>query len=307
MITKTAKRKKLLVIPLAGLGNRMRVLSSCVAIAKRDNRTLSIVWPINSELGCDIIDIFSNIGIDYKRPNKIFSYVLSTVYRVGAVRRFFKIYKFITSLFFDAVILDGDIIDYDVVNKLKKIDRLDNKSNLIVAACMSFNDEQYTANFFNYLKDEINRPQLNSFVFSNYINDRVHQEYNKISHPYIGIHIRRTDNFDAIKHGDEANYIQEIERCLAINQDQKFFLATDSEKTKEYFKTRYGQRIYTMNSVLERNSKEGIQAGVIEMLLLSKSDKIICSLISSYSNAAILIGKEKKVMYVDSFLKTEMT
>lgn len=298
-------RKKILVIPLAGLGNRMRVLSSCVAIAKRDNRSLYIVWPINSDLGCGLEDIFQSVGIDYKIPNKFISYILANVYRVGMIKRFYGIYKSVSSLFFNTVVFDGDIIDYNVINKLKKIERLSNKSNLMIASCMSFNDEQYGINFFEYLKDEINRPQLNSFVFNSYIINKVDQEYNKIGFPYIGIHIRRTDNFDAIKHGDDANYIYEIEKCIKMNESQKFFLATDSEKTKVYFKNKYGQRLYTVDSLLERDSVKGVQAGVIEMLLLSKSDKIICSLISSYSNAAILIGKVKQVLYVDSFLKTE--
>lgn len=305
MIATTIKRKKLLAIPLAGLGNRMRVLSSCMAIAKRDNRTLYVVWPVNAELGCGMNDIFANMGIDYKTPNKFINYILANIYRAGLVRRFFRLYKFLSSLFFDAVILDGDIIDYHVVNKLKKINKLNTKSTLLVASCLAFNDEQQIANFFDYLKDEPNRPQLNSFVFSDYINNRVNEEYNKIGCPYIGIHIRRTDNFNTIKYGEDANYIYEIEKCLAVNKEQKFFLATDSEKTKQFFKAKYGHRIHTVNSILERDSVEGIQAGVIEMLLLSKSEKIICSLISSYSNTAILIGKVKEAIYVDSFLKTE--
>jgi hypothetical protein len=57
-----------------------------------------------------------------------------------------------------------------------------------------------------------------------------------------------------------------------------------------------------MNHKLSRADKEGVYAAVIELLLLSRATGMICSMISSYSNAAILIGDIKEVEYVDSFL-----
>ena len=263
------------------------------------------MWPINSEVGCNIDDIFKDIGIEYIVPHKLINYLLVNFYRVGLIRRLYSLYKFLSNILFDAAIFDGDIVDYHVQNKLKKIDTVTSKSTVLVASCQAFNDSHYMTDFFEYLKGEFNRNQFNSFIFSDYISDRVDKELAKMPPSYVGIHIRRTDNFDTIKHGSDASYIYEIDKCLSLNEDQKFFLATDSEETKQYFRNRYGQSIFTMNTVLERNTVEGIRAGVVEMLLLSKSTKIICSLVSSYSTAATLLGNVKEVIYIDSFMKDE--
>jgi hypothetical protein len=270
------KKRKIIVIPSAGLGNRMRVLSSCVQIAIKDDRTLWIVWPNNAALGCDITDIFQSIGIDYYIPPKWIHFLLAQIYRHGAIKRFTKAYKLISRTFFDSSIFDEDTEH----NNQPKINR--NDSAILVATCFAFGSGQ------NY----------KLFKFTDYLENEADREYKQIGEPYIGIHIRRTDHVELIKHSPLENYLTQIDRCILDNPRQKFFLATDDEETKIHLRDKYENLIYSLNHKLGRAYLEGIHGAVIELLLLSRSSKIICSKLSSYSDTAIALGNIKKIVNV---------
>jgi hypothetical protein len=296
------KKKRIVVIPLAGLGNRMRVLSSCIQIAKREDRALWIVWPVNSDLGCDITDIFESIGMEYSVPPKWLRFILINVYRTGAIRRFYTFYKFFSGLFFSNSIFDRDIIDETQSNQLNTVKWNSDGSTILVATCLAFGEQHSQLEVADYLKNEDSRELFKSFRFTDYLRNEVDREYNKIGESYIGIHIRRTDHIDIIKNNPYQSYLTVIDRFVKENPAQKFFLATDSEETKQYFLNEYRNMFHTVNYKLGRADLEGIYGGIIELLLLAHSTKIICSIISSYSNTAILIGNVEEVAYVDKFL-----
>lgn len=272
------KKKKIIVIPFAGLGNRMRVIASCVQIAKRDNRTLWMVWPKNAALGSDITDIFESIGVDYYVPPRWVHNILTFVYRHGAIIKYPKIYKLLSKAFFTSTIFDNDM---NYKNQPKMEIKSDDKT-ILVANCFAFGEKQ------NY----------ELFKFTEDIRTAFEREYMKISKPYIGVHIRRTDHVNLIKLSPLENYLNQINKCIQTNNKQKFYLATDDEKIRKYITELYGKRFYSSNHLLERVSKEGVYGAVIELLVLSKSYKIICSKISSYSDTAILIGDIKEVINV---------
>ncbi|MFD2937236.1 O-fucosyltransferase family protein [Spirosoma flavum] len=300
-----AKKRKLIVIPQAGLGNRMRVLSSCIRLAIKDNRKLYIAWPINEALGCDMTDIFESIGIDYSVPPRWIQYLLTKIYRPGAINKYYTLFKLISKIFSDKSIFDDDIIDYKT-NKLKKIAFNSNDATILVASCLAFGNYNEQSSYDEYLKDEESRLFFKFFKFNDHIERKVNKEYHRIGEPFIGIHIRRTDHVDLIKQNPIENYLKQIDKAISENKVQKFFLATDDINIKNTFINKYGNRIYTFNSKLNRNNVEGIHGAVIELILLSLSSKIICSIISSYSNAAVLIGAPKEVLYIEASLFKDM-
>ncbi|TLV03711.1 hypothetical protein [Dyadobacter luticola] len=278
-----AKKKKLIVIPLAGLGNRMRTLASSVQIAKRDNRELCVVWPVNADLGCDITDIFESIGMPYTRPSRFVNFLLSNLYRLTLISKFFGLYKLFSKLFADYSVFDDDI--YGAKNKLEISNEYD---TILVASCLSFSTQDYSLFRFNVnLRNEVAR------------------ETAKIGQEYIGIHIRRTDHKDTIQHSPDENYLKHIDHCILANPQQKFFLATDDLPTKAFFTSHYEGRIFTLDSKMGRGNLEGINAAIVEMLMLSQSTKLLCSAISSFSTAAILLGNIRDVVFVDTFVEKD--
>lgn len=275
-----SKNKKIIVIPLAGLGNRMRMLSSCIQIAKRDNRTVWIVWPIDSDLGCDIYDIFKSVGVEYSVPPKLIHYILTKIYRIGAIKKYYKFYKLFSKLFSDSSIFDDDIWK---ANRQLNVNQ--EVTTILVASCLAFNEQDFKL-----------------FKFTDYLELESDREYKKIGNSYIGIHIRRTDHVNATMYSPDQNYLAQINSCIQNNPEQKFFLATDDWETKKYFEERYEKLIYTLDLKLGRKDLEGIHGAIIELILLSRSKKIICSAISSYSTAAVLLGDIRETIFVDTFL-----
>ena len=292
-------KKKIIVVPQAGLGNRMRVLASAVQLAKRDNRELWIAWPVNAALGCEMTDIFQSIGMDYSVPPKWINFLLTNIYRPGTNSRFYGFLKFVSKFFAGQTLFDNDIRD-DRNNRVKQLKISSEESTVLVATCFPFGDQPVEEVYNDYMKNEELAEQFANFKFSEILKERVKQEYQKIGEPYIGIHIRRTDHVHTIKDSPDENYITQIDRYLAENPNQNFLLATDDEPTKVFFKQKYGSQMHIFNHKIGRDDLEGIYGGVVELLMLANSRKIICSCKSSYSNTAIVLGGIKDIVYIDT-------
>jgi len=295
MVTK----KKIIVVPQAGLGNRMRVLASAVQLAKRDNRELVIAWPVNEALGCELTDIFQSIGMEYSVPPQWLNLLLTNIYRPGTNSRFYGFLKFFSKLFSGQTLFDSDIRD-DQTNRVKQLKISSEESTVLVATCFPFGDQAVEETYNDYMKNEELAEQFANFKFSEILKERVKQEYQKIGEQYVGIHIRRTDHVHTTRDSPDENYIVQIDRYLAENPTQKFLLATDDEPTKVFFKQKYGELMHVFNHKIGRDDLEGIYGGVVELLMLAHSSKIICSCKSSYSNTAIVLGGIKEIVYIDT-------
>ena len=112
----------------------------------------------------------------------------------------------------------------------------------------------------------------------------------------IGIHIRRTDHQQAISDSPLELFIEAIDRELALPRTEgagsgtSIFLATDDEATKQALLGRYGQRVITSPNKATRDSAEGIQEALAEMVALSRTDKIYGSANSTFSQIAACLG-----------------
>lgn len=74
------------------------------------------------------------------------------------------------------------------------------------------------------------------------------------------------------------------------NANTKFYVASDDDEVKESLKTKYPNRIITLKDDTDRNSLEGMKFAVLDLFCLSKTNKIIGSVGSSYSQIAAEIG-----------------
>lgn len=70
----------------------------------------------------------------------------------------------------------------------------------------------------------------------------------------------------------------------------KFYVASDDNKVKKCLKSKYPDRIITLMDNTDRNSLEGMKFAVLDLFCLSKTNKIIGSVGSSYSQIAAEIG-----------------
>lgn len=265
--------KKIVSAPYAGLGNRMRALSSSISIAKELNAYLDVYWikekdfPVYFE---DLFEDFHDDRIKIKKLNKL-NLILTPI-----VKKNLYIPNILRKFFFDIVINDFNVKDgniYDFINT--------KKNNMYLKSCHSMTTH-YNLNEIFIPKIEIQK-KIN----------KVKQYFNENT---IGIHIRRTDNLFAIKNNSIEDFVNKINHEISLNSKSNFFLATDELEVKNYFKNIFGKKIITYDSVLNRNSLIGVQDAVIELWSLSSTKKIIGSHYSSYSEIAAEIGNIKLII-----------
>ena len=109
--------------------------------------------------------------------------------------------------------------------------------------------------------------------------------------PVIGVHIRRTDHLEAIRHTSVSRYEEVMAEEIEARPEVRFFLATDDPDIKQRMLDRFGEdRIITARTALRRDSKEGMEGAVLDLFALSRTDKIIGSYYSSYSEIAAELG-----------------
>lgn len=107
----------------------------------------------------------------------------------------------------------------------------------------------------------------------------------------IGVHIRRTDNRAAIRCSPTRLFVERIERDLRLNPTQSYFVCSDDRQVKDELLNRFGEeRIRTRKDVIARKEDGGVADAVVDLFLLSQTEKIYGSYPSSFSDVAAQIG-----------------
>lgn len=77
---------------------------------------------------------------------------------------------------------------------------------------------------------------------------------------------------------------------IKMNNDVCFYLASDSMEEKKRLTAIFGDRIITHWKPVSRSTPEGMQDALVELYTLSRTQKMIGSYYSSYSETAAEIG-----------------
>lgn len=109
--------------------------------------------------------------------------------------------------------------------------------------------------------------------------------------PVIGVHIRRTDHVEAIRHASVERYVEVMEEELRKRPEVRFYLATDDLQVKDRLLGHFGTgRIITARMALDRDSQAGMEGAVVDLFALSRTEKLFGSYYSSYSEIAAELG-----------------
>lgn len=125
----------------------------------------------------------------------------------------------------------------------------------------------------------------------------------------IGVHIRRTDNIDAIERSPTSAIIAAAERRLAAVPGAGIFLATDDDEEERAMIDRFGEQI-VLNRKTSRNRKDpqAIEEALIDMMCLARTLYIIGCSGSSFSAVAATYGgiDLEQIGQVTTFLPGEV-
>ena len=256
--------KCLYVQPIGGLCNRMRVIVGAASLANKLNRRLVVIWTQDSTLNARFDELFESI------PYKVIETKLASLYQRLIWHYLVDIRKY--KVLNDAWIAsEARGKDYNLwKSKIENVNILIN-TNLDILF-----DGDYS--IFRVKKNLL--MNMNNVVTNNNT---------------IGVHIRRTDNVNALKYSPTDLFVEKIKEELYQNSDICIYLATDDPNEEKKFISEFGNKIiiYKKHS-LDRNNPIAIKDAVLDLYNLSHCRKIYGSYYSSFSDtAALWTGIEK--------------
>lgn len=265
-------QKYLVVHSHSGLGNRLRALVAGRRVAKKTGRHLCVIWELNDyHLWCPYERLFETPHV-----------IVGTDFVLG---------------------MGGAQQQYRVGNEPNFIDP-ESEAELVYV---------WEENFFWMLGDEgvmwgqfspwkMKNPELrdellmefDSLVPAQHIRKRVAEfEAEHFCERVVGVHIRREDNVWSNKHCHDLFFLWEVSKVLQHMPDAKVFLCTDGEQSEQCMRNWFGDRVvtYPVRSLARGRDAEAIEDALISMLLLSRTNLIVRSCSSTFSQVASWFGR----------------
>lgn len=246
------------------------MLLSALYLSEKYKYQLRVNWRKQPELNCDFEDLFLPIpnvefydgisGDEYLKT----SFVKSRKYKF--LNYLHNKLKHRTDVFYNN--------DFEAHKTIWKIEGyLKQGKTIYLQTCESF---------YKDFPNEIDRLKP-----VEKINQKVLEKTSTYPAEIYGMHIRRTDHSVAIKESSDAKF----EMIIKQYPNASFYLSTDDENVEKYFKEQFGSRIITSEKEFTRDSPLGIEGALIDILCLSKTNKIFGSFYSSFSEFASYFGR----------------
>ncbi|MDO6389287.1 hypothetical protein Q4E40_04050 [Pontibacter sp. BT731] len=284
----------------------MRAIDSGVALAEQLNKQLVVYWGRDQWLNCGYADLFKPSPDFEVMEEKQWAGKKSLFpYLPGSKPTSFS-KKSLYALTKTALDIVSEIWYEDIEDAVAQLDTIVQPENIK-------NMQEYEPRSVTCINPllEILHTKGSSFVCSawklfpgqNYAQhfipiDPILSQVDKLSRHFgntIGVHIRRTDHTIAITHSPLQKFIAAMDHEVA-EKNANFFLATDCKATEEELLKKYSNRIVAFQkSNYSRNSVQGIQEALIDLYCLSKTDKVLGSYYSSFSQVAAEISGIEEV------------
>lgn len=271
----------IIINPIGGLANRMRALASGVALAKITNQDFRIIWHQDRTLNARFDRLFEIP--DSLKGKIIYPGKLTYKLLYSAPKR--------TNLFISAlsyVRFSENYLDED--GRIYSLFKVGNYNKTMFEVAFRHRDKklyiQSGSTFYDF-----SRPHLLSlFKPLATIQENIDARLHELGDDRIGIHIRRTDHVQAIKHSPDELFYSQINHLGAKRERAIFYLATDDEPTKQRFAAKYGNRLIFNERKADRNSEAGIRDAVTELFVLAGCRNVIGSSYSSFPQLAAFLG-----------------
>jgi hypothetical protein len=255
----------LVVEPICGLCNRMRVVDSALAMTRKVGGNAHIIWYSDPDLNCRFTDLFQPLD----RAVRFWQLSLPACLEKG--------FKRMTHFFLRR--MSGCYLQPHEVQQMK-------------AAGYDFSE--LLAHRFVVLKtwDRFCRPEHRFADFRPVptLQAIIDRQSAGLADA-VGVHIRRTDCTAAIDKSPTEKFIAEMRREVATDPGVRFFVATDDPREENVLEQAFPGRIRTYRKrTLSRNRRAGIEDAVVDLYCLARCRKILGSYQSSFSETAAALG-----------------
>lgn len=255
---------KITVKANAGLGNRIRVLGSCVALSQQLEHEIDVIWERNTALNCSFYDLFEEIpGIKVKelpyipKWNKLW---------LGRRKRFLSTLNAQADCRLgDAEIRQIQQLKSDFLKLIKSFDRI------YIDTCERFYGDPTFIAFIQPISS---------------VSHEIMERTIQMDGQYIGVHVRRGDNIKSTEISSLDAFCTQMDHALEADAEAKFYISTDSAEVADQLKKKYSEAAIYFQSSYQRNKPRAIQLALIDFIMLANASAIIGSYWSSFSEEA---------------------
>ncbi len=264
----------LTVVPMGGLGNRMRVVRSAYAFALEGECEVEVAFAANHECGCNFSDVFQPISL----PSGNFSIREARWADAPPSRENLHLPQMVRTLRGTKQFCNLRQCDLDFLKEV-----------------VSKNHSVYISTCYEFYANPI--PMSRLFKPSDRVEQAMRPVLSRFGAHTAGFHVRTTDNAQSLKQSPYRLFAEAARRELAENPQTTLFLATDSDEIRRKFLSEFGKSAICSDAELSRSSKHGMIAAATDLFLLSRCNKIYGSHYSSFSEiAAELDDKQAEIL-----------
>lgn len=280
----------------SGMGNRIIPIISAMRLSKKYNKPLLVHW--------------SNGPIGRYVESK---YVKQWTGRRPSFHDFFEPVegvKFISQSAFNKARNQSRFYTNEkrIVCTVQEVDLSDPNTNVLFSRVWfpfaSKKDEEYLKVYSPYPQTLVSsnefledlRKFAKTLVPVKTIQDKIDETMKDFGERMLGVHIRKTNG--GFLHKDFSGVKPKIDAFLKCNPEYKIYLAADNIDTENEYKSYYGDKLVVYSNPINgyankgSNTVAGVQNGIVEMLLLSKCDRLFGTGESSFSFGAWLFSDQ---------------
>lgn len=244
----------LIIQPIGGLCNRMRAINSAMVLAKKQGKKLKVIWNVNPELGCPFEELFE--------PTDAFT-VMNIHSKWNLIKLFYQFTR--------------KRIGNDDIRANRDSSGLTDEFTKTLDGPLYIATEEHFFECHDY----------SAFVPTAEIAARIDTLTGAFGSHNVGVHIRRTDNKPAIGKSSTQAFIDSMQKEISLFPNTKFYLATDDLSEEENLRRLFPDRIISNETRdLSRDSITGIKDALLDLQCLARTDKIIGSYFSSFTDIA---------------------
>ena len=265
-------RSNITFVPDGGLANRMRAIAAAIRLSEQIEANLEVIWFQDWGLKCDFEDLF--LPIDRENVHLRNATMKDKLFYDRPRRRNFHLPVLFQKFLFDVRVGGTDC-------QHSKCD--------FMTICRNRN--AWLSSCYYFFAQEIPKNAMEMFKRQERIQEEIDKVAAKFGNHTVGVHIRRTDSQKSIVESPTHLFVEKMKQ---EPDNTIFYLATDSEEEKKTLKDVFGEnRIITSENEADRFTVSGMMDAMKDLYLLAKTDRILGSYGSSFSEISSLIGKNQ--------------
>jgi hypothetical protein len=246
--------------PIGGLGNRMRVLDSGMALSRHTGCELHVVWTVRNQMPCRFDELFE-IPAAFASLRQVRDPRLLRGLRLRRARAAYA--RFIDIAEARQLVAAGE-----------SFVALANTPGVMIRTY-----DRFFPNATPYA-DLVPAPAIRQAL----------EHYRELLPRMVGVHIRRQDNRQSIAVSPTEQFLRKMRAEVELEPATEFFLATDDLSEEALLRREFGARIHTHpKKSVRRGDRRSAHDAVVDLYCLAGCRKLLGSFYSSFTDTAAAI------------------